>query len=290
MVAVAPVPMDAALKYAADEAVRVGTSLHLVHVVARLEQGPETVPLVSLDLEGRGRLVLQNSIEYLAQHSSHALSITSELVAGPVVPALVQAANRASTVVLQRRHLSRARRVVTRSISSGVAARSRVPVVSVPERWAPIHSFDDGSTVTVGIDDPRGARPVLEAARDAARLSRARLSVVHVWTLPGDYEQFALTVPERTAWVERAECEVAALLGEVDTTGVEVSLEVTHGPATDVLLEYARESDLLVIGRRDPWMRLPAHLGPVARAVLREAPCPVVLVDVARDDESRTGR
>ena len=58
-----------------------------------------------------------------------------------------------------------------------------------------------------------------------------------------------------------------------------MQIEARHAYAADALIEASRETTLLVIGRHDPLVPIGSHLGPIARAVLREAECPVLLVD-----------
>lgn len=88
-------------------------------------------------------------------------------------------------------------------------------------------------------------------------------------------------VDDQAARRERVEKDVRATLGkalEGRATGVDV--QVLHGWPAENLLEAARTSDLLVLGRHDPRVPFGSHLGPVVRAVIREAPCPVMLVDL----------
>jgi nucleotide-binding universal stress UspA family protein len=60
--------------------------------------------------------------------------------------------------------------------------------------------------------------------------------------------------------------------------GVSVRTEITEGLAARVLLDHAREADMLVLGRTahgpDPYR----GAGPVIRVCLRAAPCPVVII------------
>jgi nucleotide-binding universal stress UspA family protein len=62
---------------------------------------------------------------------------------------------------------------------------------------------------------------------------------------------------------------------------VSVCTEITEGLAARVLLDHAREADMLVLGRTahgpDPYR----GAGPVIRACLRSAPCPVVIIGPA---------
>lgn len=66
--------------------------------------------------------------------------------------------------------------------------------------------------------------------------------------------------------------------------GVRVRTEITEGLAARVLLDYASNADLLVLGRtaHDPDQYREA--GPVIRACLRAAPCPVVVIGHAAPD------
>jgi nucleotide-binding universal stress UspA family protein len=66
--------------------------------------------------------------------------------------------------------------------------------------------------------------------------------------------------------------------------GVTVRTEITEGLAARVLLDHAREADMLVLGRTshgpDPYR----GSGPVIRVCLRAAPCPVVIIGSAATD------
>jgi nucleotide-binding universal stress UspA family protein len=139
--------------------------------------------------------------------------------------------------------------------------------------------------VTVGVDVPDQSRLVLEAAAVAARERDADLHVLHTWWLPSVYEQVLRERGREEAWQERARAEVQrvvdALSADPDSALAEVSVRVDtrRAHAADALLAAAHDSDLVVVGRHDPLVPLGSHLGPIARAVLRDAECPVMLVD-----------
>jgi len=172
-------------------------------------------------------------------------------------------------------------RVVTRSVSSGVAARSRVSVVSVPAGWSPIRSSGAVPTVTVGVDVPERSEHLLRVAAQAATGRGASLRVLHTWAFPGAYDDIMVSRPEDGEWATRATAEIQATLDRMgdDLVGVRVTIDARHGFAGDALIDAGRTSDLLVVGRHDPLIPIGSHLGPVARAVLREATCPVLLAD-----------
>lgn len=188
--------------------------------------------------------------------------------------------------MLQRRRLSGRRRAVTRSTSSGVAAHAHVPVVSVPDGWiAP--SGDRKPVVTVGVDIPERCRGTLRTALAQARSRDATLRVLHTWWFPSVYNDIIMDRLEDEDWSRHAREELRHLLHEIDSEDgrdlSDLSLRVVtrQAHAADALVEAARDSVLLVIGRHDPLIPLGSHLGPVARAVLREAECPVLLADSA---------
>lgn len=278
VVAVGNEPGRAALTFAAAEAQRAGCGLHLVHVVHLTAEGPETVLISVSDLQNSAHRLMDEAVAIARDLAGPDVEVTDEVVVGGIVPSLVDAAKRqARLVVLEHRDLSRVRRVVTRSVSSGVAAHTRVPVISVPSGW----QSEGTGTVTVGVDHPDRSTQVLEAAADAARRRGAGLRVLHTWNFPGGYDDIIIGDAERQAWSTRAEAEIRAALDGLGAglEGVPVEIEVHRGHAADALVAASRASDLVVVGRHDPLVPIGSHLGPVARAVLREARCPVLLAE-----------
>ena len=281
VVAVGEDAVDAALVFAAAEADSTGCGLHLVHVVHLFVQGPEVMLVESTDQERLGRLALNAALERARDLATTGTAITTDLVLGPVVPSLVDAARDARMIVLEPRDLSRLQRVVTRSVASGVAARARVPVVSVPSGWSPRTPTASGGTVTVGVDDPDRSEHVLRTACDVTKRRGATLRIVHTWTFPSAYDDIVMTQEENVEWTARAKREIQSVLDEIGepVAGVEVHIEARHARPADALIDASRSSDLVVVGRHDPKIPLGSHLGPVARAVLHGSASPVLLAD-----------
>ena len=280
VVAVGHDPIDAALAYAADEATRAGCGLHLVHVVHSMPQGPEMVLTDVIDLELVGRQTLNAAFERAGDLVQVGMTLTKELILGPVVASLVEASGDARMIVLQHRELSRMRRVVTRSVASGVAAHARAPVVSVPSRWQTHRDTAVLPTVTVGVDIPDRAREVLRTAAEAARTRGATLHVLHTRSFPSGWDDAVVRLMDEQ-WAARATAEIETAIADLGEAlaGVPLRIETRNTPAADALIEASQSCDLLVVGRHDPLLRLGSHLGPVARAVLREAACPVLLAN-----------
>lgn len=264
-----------ALEFAAEEAVRAGCGLHLVHALRLLPMGPD-VPLVAVvDVEKLGREVLETAVERVEHLVGGAVPVTRELAHGNPVPVLVEAGREARMVVLEHRHLSRLERIVSRTVTGGVAARMRVPVVAVPSGW---HSGSGTHVVVAGVDVPERADEVLVAAAGEARSRGARLRVVHAWQVPNAYQDL-VDAEEQGRWADEARAQIGAALDRIGdeslASGTEVVVRI--GRAADLLLVESRDADLLVVGRHDPLVPIGSHVGPVARAVLREATCPVLL-------------
>ncbi len=78
---------------------------------------------------------------------------------------------------------------------------------------------------------------------------------------------------------QRLESEVTAAVGCMSLGTVTV--EIAEGLAARVLLDHADGAEMLVLGSAGC---TPDGIGPVARACLRHAPCPVVVVSVTMSD------
>jgi nucleotide-binding universal stress UspA family protein len=149
----------------------------------------------------------------------------------------------------------------------------------------------------MGTDAPRrivvgvnGSQPSLAALRWAAgeaRLREARLHVVYVW----DHSQRRLApyarlegrlTPAQERRVARTRLTVAVRAAFGPNAPEEtVTTELAEGLVARVLLERAADAELLVLGASGPRSHAGSAAGPVARACLGQALCPVVVVNDA---------
>ncbi|MBD3926583.1 universal stress protein [Nocardioides cavernae] len=275
VVGVGPEEVESALAFAAAEAVRAGCGLHLVHAVDLTPMAADHVLLPAVDMDAWGAGRIAEAVKLADELVDGAVPVTHDLVRGTPVGALVEVGRTARMVVLEHRHLSRLSRIVNRTVAGGVAAHLRVPVVAVPSGWRP-----DGEprVVVAGVDVPERSDEVLRAALAEAHARGARLRLVHSWSLPTAYE--GMFPPEDVrGWSDTARAEVCAALDRVGdlTAAMDADVRVEQGRASEVLVEASAGAELLVIGRHDPLVPIGSHVGPVARAVLREATCPVLL-------------
>ena len=272
IVGVGPDEVESALEFAAEEAVRAGCGLHLVHAV---QVAPDAL-LTDVDVEKWGSEVLALAVKRADDLVEGEVPVTYKLVPGAPVPVLVEAGRSARMVVLEHRHLSRLARIVNRTVAGGVAAHLRVPVVAVPSGW----KRPAGTPVVVaGVDVAERSAEVLSTAVAEARARDAGLRVVHSWALPMAHEGILIDAGEQRRWGDVSRAEVRAALDELGDASVAIDADVLVHPgrAIEALLEASHDAELLVIGRHDPLVPVGSHIGPVARAVLREASCPVLL-------------
>ncbi len=149
--------------------------------------------------------------------------------------------------------------------------------------------------IVVGVAGSAASAAAVTWAAREAKLRGAVLHAVHAWEPAGrGRAPYAPSPYRRNRDDERA---AAALLRTVVQEGqgtavtglasslpgsTEPLLEVAEGLAVQVLLHSAAGAELLVLGGSQPAGdavgRPAADLGPVARACLRAAPCPVVTV------------
>jgi nucleotide-binding universal stress UspA family protein len=280
VVAVGMTDADAALQYAAHEAIRMDAPLHLVHVL-QIPASDASAAGVYQGVLKESDVIMDTAAERARALTHGRVSVTSERFdQSPPTTSLVKSADRASQIVLQHRHLSAGRRFFTSSTVSGVAARAHVPVVVVPAGWQPAKS---PQPVTAGVQDPLEAAAVLRPAYAEARLRGTGLVILHAWWLNSGYDVVAVDDDYRQQ--RAAEFEgllapvIAAMSGE--WPDVHATVEVLHAPSAVALLDRAERSDLLVIGRRHHHLPLGSHLGPVARAVLHHSSCPVLVAPEA---------
>jgi nucleotide-binding universal stress UspA family protein len=130
------------------------------------------------------------------------------------------------------------------------------------------------------VKSPAHAAELLGTAFAAARERSARLVVLHTWRLPSAYDDIIESRVARDQVEREGTAEIEGLLAPWRTAfpEVEVEVRVAHDDAAKALVEASREADLLVIVRRSHGVPAATHLGGTARALLRHAACPVMVV------------
>jgi nucleotide-binding universal stress UspA family protein len=134
--------------------------------------------------------------------------------------------------------------------------------------------------IVVGFDGSAMSAAALQWAAEYSSLSGAQLVAVHTWEMPsaeayaGGGEHGYVTEPGLRA---DAESWLAAAIGEGPERGT-FQMEIVEGPAGPVLVSFAHDATLLVVGTREHTGLRRLVSGSVSHYCLSHATCPVVAV------------
>lgn len=272
--------VEAALGFAADEARRRGSGVHLLHVVHPVLIAPDGIPMTVEDRAVRklGRRALADAALSLGHELDDDHPVSTELARGSVSKVLVDTAKHASLVVLQHQRMGRSGFVPTLSTTNPVAALSPTPVVAVPEWWSESPTRQE---ITVGVEDAVGSREIVRAGLDEARRRNCRLRLLHAWYYNHAYDDLVFEGEAGRAHSAAQSQDLVAGLAPLlaEYPDVEAAVVVEHARTADALVRESHRVALLVVGRHRHVLPLGPHLGSVARAVLKRSTCPVLVID-----------
>ena len=268
-----------AVEWAAAEADTRGAPLTVCYVSSDGVPilGPLTAKPPADRGEGRAQQVVDRAVA--AAHRS-APGIEVAAVTGHGAPAreLIRLAADAELVVVGHRGLGGFAELLLGSVSAHVAAHAPAPVVIVRPATKP-----DGP-VLVGLDGAAGRHPALEYGFDYAARHGCGVQVLHAFRDPiATTATMAYRLPD--ADYGHARQAAAGHLSDVvrpwrvKYPNVDVELVALGTPAAHALVDASLGSSLLVVGRRGPGGLAGLLLGSVSQAVLRQAHCPVAVVD-----------
>jgi nucleotide-binding universal stress UspA family protein len=274
---------QASLDFALAEAQRRGCGIHLALSVGPvLATPPDVFELRLVEGEWRryGTDFLIDCERRLKERGGDAPAVSTEITHGAVVPSLVEVSENAALVVLQHHRMGRAHVIPTRSITNGVAARAHAAVVAVPDTWRESRDDSDTDVVAVGVEDSVSSAHVARWAFEEARRAGGSVRLVRAWYY-NEYDVEVFAGEAGRAHSESLREEVRRQFAALTEEFPDVPHDVValHGQPADVLVSQSHHVRRLVVGRHEPRLPLGSHLGPVTRAVLNHAVCPVVVVD-----------
>jgi nucleotide-binding universal stress UspA family protein len=136
--------------------------------------------------------------------------------------------------------------------------------------------------IVVGVDGSAESAAALRWACREASLRGAEVHAVHAREAPC-HSMASYAVP---AQGRPHDVDVDVMWRSVisdQLPGVQVRTEVADGLAARILLERCEEADMLVLGTASDTPGGLRSAGPVIRACLRRAPCPVVVISAAQE-------
>lgn len=139
-------------------------------------------------------------------------------------------------------------------------------------------------TLLVSVDFSAATRAVIETAVELAQASESRLILHHSLLPPLVTTEYGIGLEmmhETIALAEKgARHQLEHLEDELTARGLEVSSVLTEGPAAPHILELAakRKADVIVLGSHGHTAFYDLVVGSTTHAVLRKAPCAVLIV------------
>lgn len=265
------------VRYAALEARRLGVGLRIVHVTPGYPPSGPALPIIP---DGT---LHTSDLKLLAEAGTQAhavvpdLNVDTHLLAGSsTVRTLAACSQDASLLVLGTERQSFAERVWTGDVVAGMAAQASCPVVVVPPDWEP---SEEHRKIVVGLKSTDDCVGLLAAGLSLAHARTAELVVVHAWKLPAAYDDIVANRVSSDEHRRQQTGLIEPVLQELRQScpEVPVRIEVLHAQPAWALVNASTQADRLVIMRPTRGGVL-HHLGAVARAVLREAHCPVEVI------------
>jgi nucleotide-binding universal stress UspA family protein len=266
----------AAVRWAADEARRLGVPLHVVHTwiwpLYHVNLGPPPGAPAAAGLQAQAEQILADAVAE-ARAVAPSVPIDASLLTGASAAQLLRCAEDASLLVVGNRGLGGFTGLLVGSVGITVAAHAPCPVVVVRGPGTP-----DGPVV-VGVDgSPAAARAVTAAFAEAARRGAA-LIAVHAWTIPlrqeaGDGYAAFVAAGQRAGreLLEKSVAEVQPLFPDVP-----VELRLGDRSAAAELVDASHGAQLVVAGSRGVGSLRGLLLGSTAHALIHHADCPVLV-------------
>ncbi|MFC6085221.1 universal stress protein [Sphaerisporangium aureirubrum] len=269
-------PAMEAVRLAADDAVRRGCGLRIVHVTEAWVAG---VPLATAP--GLGDTLAEQSREVLAAAAAVArsqapgLPVETVALVGLIKSELQRQARDAQELVIGTRGLGGFMGLMLGSVSMGLAGHAECPVVVAGHVRDRVYR-----RVVVGHDAAPDSEAALEYAFEEAVRRDARLHAIYAWQVSAFLPTFQTYTPEAESafdWGQQAAEEQLAPWRE-KYPQVEVRETAVCAHPVEALAEASTTADLVVVGSRGRGALGSAVLGSVVHGVLHHTHCPVAVV------------
>lgn len=277
------------LDWAAAFAKRMGWALHLMCVYSIQQIAPTAGAVLESGYVPYDEAAVRDAVRTVVQRAKkHAQSfgvpVTAAAAVGDPAGTLVEMSKDYGLAVVGARGNRGLSSRFLGSVSSAMPAHATCPVLVVPHSANPPHQI---RRIVVGYDGSAGARAALEAAIEQAKAWDA--DIIAVAGVPAGPVSGALAyMPQHTPPQQsnhdqvydqvKADFDHAMSRFEVAHPGVRIRRVLLDGSGAELLVEFSRQADLVVVGSRGRGGFKGLLLGSTSQAVLHHASCPVLVV------------
>jgi nucleotide-binding universal stress UspA family protein len=271
---------DAAVSWAAHDAVMRGVPLTLMHVqdpVSRTwSQAKELEEVAGWQkAEGRGILANASKIAHDIANDTSQITINGELQFSAPGPTLVDRSEDAELIVVGTDGRGALARGLLGSISSGLVRHARCPVAVIHD-VEPRIPHPTNAPVLVGVDGSSASELATEIAFDEASRRRVGLIALHAWSAREFIELPGVDWPAVKAEADRLVSEALAGWQERYPDVTVTKLVVCDQPAR-ALVETSQSAQLVVVGSHGRNALTRTFLGSVSNAVVQSVRVPVIV-------------
>ena len=271
------------VSYAARESSRLDLPLDLVHVLPGHVPAGITRAIGDDGLRSYGEDILEHA-RAIACESVKASAVRIHLRLGNRNEELIVASQRAHRLVMGRRHSHSLDWIAAGSTVANVVNWAACPVVVVPAKPVP---QGEHRRILVGFRSSPHAAGLLDTAFQLADELRHELVVLHAWSLPCPYEDIVADSFDEETWRRDETYLIQRQLAQFRASfpHVRVRLFVRHEDPPRALVRASHGAERLLIMR-------PAlggdvhHVGRTMCAVLRQAHCPVEILNAPPGGET----
>ncbi|MEO3890929.1 universal stress protein [Nonomuraea sp. B5E05] len=203
------------------------------------------------------------------------VEVSTEMLSGNVVEALIGQSLSADSLVLGNRGRGGFTGLLLGSVSMAVAGHAAGPVVIVRESVVTEHG-----RIVVGDDGSDYAAQAVAYAVEQARARRASLAVVYAWNMPmvSAYASGYSDLLENASRQDSRKAQERVVRWRRDHSDIEIDDQQVCEHPVLALVNASAAADLVVVGSRGLGGFTSAMLGSVGHGVLHRAACPVAIV------------
>ena len=210
-----------------------------------------------------------------ATEAAGGVEISTETIAGPSVPSLVEESKNASLIVVGCRGRGALARGLLGSVSTGLLHHALCPVAIIHDE-DPVVAHPSKAPVVVGLDGSPASEKAVGIAFEEASFRGVDLVAVHAWSDTGGFEFPGADWSTQQAEAEQVLSERLSGWQERYPDVLVRRVVVADRPARQ-LLEQSEQAQLLVVGSHGRGGFAGMLLGSVSTAIAHTAKTPVII-------------